>query len=130
MRTGLNGHSSQQREDLEVGLDQVTTRALLIIDQGPIFDEALTACQRACLMIDVLKNELQRFETKDVPAYQRWYHSTFGKYLTEVREASALIMQREEFLYVIRKKHWDRFFSSETENAKTKHARASREGGA
>lgn len=90
----------------------IPAKGLLVIDQTPLFEEALGACHRACLSIERLKNDLHFHETRDLPAYVRWYHSSFGRHLTEVRELLASVRDKEGALALARKLHWDRFFGS------------------
>lgn len=92
--------------------DEKQERWLLVIDQAPLLYEALDACQKACAQIERLRSELNFHETRDVPAYERWYNATFGRYLTEIRELKIAIGDRERQLSSAKKKHWARFFGS------------------
>ena len=59
---------------------------LLVIDQGPILKKALTQCRRLRNELDKKQARLRQFEEEELSAYQRWFNSTFGRQLTELRE--------------------------------------------
>lgn len=83
---------------------------LLIIDQVPLFSEARDAFEKAYQSIARLKADLHQHESEDLPAYNRWVHGTFGKYLTRARELAAMIQEKENLLIPLRERHWERFF--------------------
>jgi hypothetical protein len=91
---------------------QGNTQDLLVIDQVPVFNEALDECRRACQALEKLKAELDQHDSKDLPAYERWLHATFGVHMTAIREASALIREKEILLASLRRQHWARFFGT------------------
>ena len=85
---------------------------LLVIDQAPLLNEAWEACRKAKDAVNQFKQQLHRFETGDLPSYGRWFHSTFGRFETEIRELSVRIRQKESSLSKLKEKHWVRFFGS------------------
>ncbi len=89
------------------------SRELLVVDQLPLIEEALGACQSAFASIERLRAQLERHESRDRPAYERWYHTHFGRQLTEIRELSALILERQARLASLRKRHWNSFFGGQ-----------------
>ena len=46
-------------------------RELLVIDQLPLLNDALDDCQRAYRHIESMRAQLHRYESKDLPAYER-----------------------------------------------------------
>jgi hypothetical protein len=86
--------------------------ALLVIDQLPLFNEAWDTCQLAYRTVERLRHELAQHDERDLPAYGRWLNSTFGRYLSEIRELSLVISQQDELLAGLRERHWARFFGS------------------
>ncbi len=89
-------------------------REILVVDQVPIINEASDAFQRAYQSIASLKEDLNRYETEDLPAYNRWIHTNFGKILTRGRELSALISEKQSILTKVKERHWARFFDGST----------------
>jgi hypothetical protein len=84
---------------------------LLVIDQAPLLGSALEAYREALQRVESFKSELAAHEARVMPAYERWYHSTFGASLTRIRETAAAILSQEKLLIVLRKRHWNRFFA-------------------
>lgn len=87
------------------------TTDLLVIDQAPLLGSALEAYREALQRVESFKSELDAHEARVKPAYERWYHSTFGASLTRIRETTAAIVSQEKLLIVLRKRHWNRFFA-------------------
>jgi hypothetical protein len=46
----------------------------------------------------VARKKIEIHETKSAPEYEKWFHSTFGKELTEIRELSQKIAQQKELI--------------------------------
>ena len=76
-------------------------RALVLIDEGPIRRAALAdylALEREAAK---LRAQIERFETVDCPAYERWDARTFGPLLTELRDLGAALGEKRRVLDAI-----------------------------
>ncbi len=87
-------------------------RDLLVIDQAPLLDAALNACQQACRKFEEFRAELERHVTQDLPAFERWNRSFFAAQVGEIETLNALVRERESALEKLRKHHWAKFFGS------------------
>ena len=76
-------------------------RALVLIDDEPIRREALADYLALEREAATLRAQIERFETVDIPAYERWDANTFGPLLTELREVSAKLGEKQRLLYAI-----------------------------
>jgi hypothetical protein len=76
-------------------------RALVVIDEGPIREAALSTYQKLETQMGQARLELEAFETGDQPAYQRWEARVFGTLLTDLRNASAELDQKNFMLRAI-----------------------------
>ncbi len=76
-------------------------RALVLIDDEPIRREALADYLALEREAATLRVQIERFETVDIPAYERWDATTFGPLLTELREISATLTEKQRLLYAI-----------------------------
>ena len=76
-------------------------RALVLIDDEPIRREALADYLALEREAATLRAQIERFETVDIPAYERWDATTFGPMLTELREVSAKLGEKQRVLYAI-----------------------------
>ena len=86
---------------------------LLVIDQTPYLDDAQSACDATRARIEALQTAIQVFETQDLPAFERWYHTRYGSRLTQLRDLTALMDSKLHLLKTARKRHWDEFFSDD-----------------
>jgi hypothetical protein len=92
---------------------------VLVIDQAPLFEGALGSYRHALRAVEDLKAELERHEKRDVPDFERWYHSTFGAVLTRIRDTQGAVLSQEKTLIVLRKRHWNRFFADDCVHAES-----------
>ena len=69
----------------------------MIIDEKPIRRRAIARCIYILKQFDSVLEDLDRYESTDLPAYRRWVHRTFGATLTELRELNQEV-GRLEFL--------------------------------
>ncbi len=76
-------------------------RALVLIDDEPIRREALADYLGLEREAATLRAQIERFETVDIPAFERWDATTFGPMLTELREVSAKLGEKQRVLYAI-----------------------------
>ena len=76
-------------------------RALVLIDDEPIRRAALADYLALEREAAALRAQIERFETVDIPAYERWDATTFGPLLTELREVSATLGEKQRLLYAI-----------------------------
>ena len=81
---------------------QRRTWVLVIVDQEPIRHEALAAYRRAGERVQELRETVERFQTRERPAFGSWLAATFGALLTELRETEARIHQQGPLLDAIR----------------------------
>jgi hypothetical protein len=64
----------------------VSCTELLVVDQAPFLNKALSTCRRLRKELDKKQALLAAFEEEDRAAFQRWLNSTHGAMLTQVRE--------------------------------------------
>ena len=61
-------------------------RTLLVVDNAPLLKGHRARYQKVLKEVSKAEQELVRHQSKDGPEFERWYHSTFGKQLTELRK--------------------------------------------
>ena len=71
---------------------------LMVIDNEPIRQAALAIYRQLEAETGELRAQVERFETADRPAYERWEARTFGLLLTELREVSAALGEKHHIL--------------------------------
>jgi len=71
---------------------------LLLIDDAPIRRAALASYFQLESRGAKMRARIERYETVDRPAYERWEASTLGPLLTELRERSAALREKERVL--------------------------------
>ena len=76
-------------------------RALVLIDDGPIRRAALDGYLAIEREAAKLRAQMERFETVDCPAYERWDARTFGPLLTELRDLAAAFGEKQRVLDAI-----------------------------
>src|SRR5262245_37486227 len=75
--------------------------ALLLIDEKPI-RRAMLKAYRACeRKVARARDQIETFETQDLPAFTRWDAQIFGSLMTELRDVSALLEGKRHLLAVI-----------------------------
>ncbi len=61
-------------------------RTLLVVDNAPLLKGHRARYQKVLKEVSKAEQELVRHQSKDGPEFDQWYHSTFGKQLTELRK--------------------------------------------
>jgi hypothetical protein len=74
---------------------------LVVIDNGPIRRRALDEYWSAERRLERIRTELETFETKDMPAFNRWEARTFGALLTEIRETESAAVEKRRIVEAI-----------------------------
>lgn len=77
---------------------RVTDRRLVLIDDAPLRRQAAFECTQAMARLEKARTELKHFEQEEYPAFSRWLAATFGPLLTQIRETSKLISDREQLI--------------------------------
>lgn len=75
---------------------------LMIIDQQPVRRAAVLAYQQAGERVAELRKTLERHSAVDRPAYTGWLSATFGALLTEFRELTGRIEEKDAMLGAMR----------------------------
>lgn len=76
--------------------------ALIIIDNQSIRQKAVQKAKRAMRELEKSNQVIDTFNEVDYPAYQKWYHSTFGAKLTELRELDGNIIESTQKINLIK----------------------------
>jgi hypothetical protein len=71
---------------------------LVWVDESPIRDEELRSYRAVERELGELREALEVFETRDVPAFGEWEARTFGALLTEIRDLERGIADKTWFL--------------------------------
>jgi hypothetical protein len=74
---------------------------LLIIDEGPIRAAAFKAYEKAEKQVAKARDELEAFETRDLPAFARWEAQVFGPLMTELRDVTSALEEKNHLLALI-----------------------------
>lgn len=84
------------------------SRALICLDQEKIRKDYIRKCKRSIKDLEKVKKEILDYEQNDLPSYEKWYHSQFGKLMSEIREfhekAKELFFKIREIEYYKHKK--------------------------
>ncbi|MSU36974.1 MAG: hypothetical protein EXS36_18125 [Pedosphaera sp.] len=72
--------------------------AVVMIDSTLIRRDARKKYDSVRKQMDVVKLQIDEFQTLDMPAYNRWFHLRFGPLLEEIRELVGKIAQSERIL--------------------------------
>ena len=75
---------------------------MLVIDQEPVRRAAVLAYQQAGERVAELRAVLERHSAVDRPAYTGWLSATFGALLTEFRELTSRIEEKDAMLGAMR----------------------------
>lgn len=70
----------------------------MVVDNEPIWQSARASYTKAWTQMQVLEEKIDAYWRQDVPAYERWVHSHFGRELTELREAALDADDKKAFL--------------------------------
>ena len=73
-------------------------RTLLVVDNAPLLKGHRARYQKVLKEVGKAEQDLLRHQSKDGPEFDRWYHSTFGKQLTELRKGEEEIHQSARIL--------------------------------
>lgn len=68
-------------------------RTLLVVDNAPLLKGHRARCQKVLKEVSKAEQELLQHQSKDAPEFDQWYHATFGKQLTELRQGEEEIHQ-------------------------------------
>jgi hypothetical protein len=72
--------------------------AIILIDSGPIREQAVQSHGNALKEIARAESVLDRFNQEDKPAFRQWLHATFGNELTTLREIAETHAKNQMFL--------------------------------
>ncbi len=72
--------------------------ALLVVDNAPLLKGHRARYQKVLKDVAKAEQELLRHQSKDGPEFEQWYHSTFGKQLTDLRKGEEEIHQSARIL--------------------------------
>jgi hypothetical protein len=75
--------------------------ALIPVDGQPIRDRARKEYAKILRDLELARQELERFEEKDKPAFSRWLNGHFGALMTELRETSRKLEEKRELLFEV-----------------------------
>jgi hypothetical protein len=71
---------------------------IVVVDQEPLRRKTAEECQRQMRRLDKARADWSRFEREDKPAFERWMAVTFGPLMTEMREISDQIREKENLI--------------------------------
>lgn len=74
---------------------------LMIIDERPIRAAAFKAYEKAEKQVAKARDEIEAFETRDLPAFSRWEAQVFGPLMSELREITAALAEKTHLLDLI-----------------------------
>jgi hypothetical protein len=72
--------------------------ALMLIDERPIRSAAIRSYEKAEKEAAKLRDQIEAFETGDLPAYSRWEAQVFGAVLSEIRELASQLETKQTIL--------------------------------
>jgi hypothetical protein len=72
-----------------------------VIDERPIRAAAFKAYEKVEKQVAKARDELEAFETRDLPAFTRWEAQVFGPLMTEIREVSSALEEKNHILQLI-----------------------------
>ena len=75
-----------------------TEKGLVTLNQTIIRKKALGECQKTLKKIDKVKQEIEQFEKKDKPAYERWIQENFGDLIGKIRGWSLEIQEKRALI--------------------------------
>ncbi len=71
------------------------------IDSTAIREKVRRDYDKAVRSLEKARGELERFQTQDQPAYSRWFNTTFGALLTELREITQKLEAQREIVFQV-----------------------------
>jgi hypothetical protein len=81
----------------------------MVIDERPIRDAAFKAYQKAEKQVATARDDIEAFESRDLPAFARWEAQVFGPLMTELREIASALEEKLRLLALIDE---ERFWSN------------------
>lgn len=88
---GADGTASRHSKD----------RQLVLLDGVRLRHQAASECSRQMARLEKAKAEWKRFEQHDKTGFDRWKASTFGGFLTRLRELAASIREKESLILAV-----------------------------
>ena len=73
----------------------------MLIDSRPIRDKARRDYNKVLTDLERARQDIERFEKQDQPAFSRWVNRQFGAMLTELRETTQKLQTHRELLFEI-----------------------------
>ena len=73
-------------------------KGLITLNQTVIRKKALGECQKTLKKIDKVKQEIDQFEKKDKPAYERWIQENFGELIQKIKSWSLEIQEKRALI--------------------------------
>lgn len=73
-------------------------RSIILIDHAPLRRKAIAEYEKNEKKVGGLREKVEEFEQKDIPAYERWRAAAFGPLLTELRELTSKIHEQEDLI--------------------------------
>lgn len=77
------------------------SQALILIDGTAIRKKAKRAFEKVRRDLDKARFEVERFHSQDTPEFQKWFNSTFGSLITEIRETGQRLAERRQLIYEV-----------------------------
>src|SRR4030095_2067492 len=74
---------------------------LILIDERPIRDSAYKACTKEARRGATRGDDVESFETRDLPAFSCWESQVFGPLMTELREVTSKLEEKNHLLALI-----------------------------
>jgi hypothetical protein len=96
--------NSIQSESISTGkksenlIPNTKEKGLITLNQTIIRKKALGECQKTLKKIDKVKQEIDQFEKKDKPAYDRWIQENFGELIQKIKSWSLEIQEKRALI--------------------------------
>jgi hypothetical protein len=97
------GRKDQKTDSTKKDTPPPSRKDLMVIDNKPIFKKAITNAKKAMKDLKKKSDELETFEKIDQVEYSKWYNTSFGKNLTELRECEEKIHPLAEIFLEVEK---------------------------
>ncbi len=75
--------------------------AIIPVNGAPVRNKAKRAYTKARQDLELARKEKERYESADLPAFQRWHNRHFGKLLTEIRETQQELEQKRMLFFEV-----------------------------
>ncbi len=83
--------------------------SIVAIDEGPLRTGVLSEYHHVEVQLSTAREELENFETGDRPAFLRWELSKFGLLLTQIRDLTAAVAEKDRILDAVdQEAYWSR----------------------